>query len=57
MIPKFLYVDKLENKVYLWVGNSIKRNNEIIALLEVGIIIFTFSSNPWDSMFIYGSNS
>ena len=34
-IPKFLYVEKIENKIYSWVGNSTKRNNELIALLEI----------------------
>ena len=34
-IPEFLFVDKLANKVYSWVGNSVKRINELISLLEV----------------------
>jgi len=34
-IPKFLFVEKLANKLYSWVGNSAKRNNELIYLLEV----------------------
>ena len=34
-ILEFLFVEKLANKVYSWVGNSAKRNNELISLLEV----------------------
>jgi len=34
-IPKFLYVKKITNKVYLWVRNLAKRNNELVALLEI----------------------
>jgi hypothetical protein len=34
-IPKFLYVEKITNKIYSWVENSVKRNNEFIALLEI----------------------
>ena len=34
-IPEFLFVEKLANKVYSWVGNSAKINNELISLLEV----------------------
>jgi len=30
-----LYVDKTKNKVYSWVGNLTKRNNELIVLLEI----------------------
>ena len=34
-ILEFLFVEKLENKVYSWVGTLAKRNNELISSLEV----------------------
>ena len=34
-IPEFLFVEKIANKVYSWVGNSKKRNNELISLLDI----------------------
>ena len=34
-ILEFLFVEKSANKVYSWVGNSTKRNNELIYLLEI----------------------
>eukprot|EP01018_Ginkgo_biloba_P030781 Gb_34347 [translate_table: standard] len=34
-IPELMYIEKLANKVYSWVGNSTKRNNELHSLQEV----------------------
>ena len=34
-IQKILYVEKIPNKIYSCVGNSTKRNNELITLLEI----------------------
>ena len=34
-VPKLLYVDKITNKVYSWIQNSPKRNNELNDFLKV----------------------